>query len=91
MSEVIMQLEDVRQFSSFLSAFREQLQGDMERIRGQLGALGESYRDQSYHHFVSEYEQAAQTLSRFLDEVDRFTRFLDLKADKGQDVVDIPL
>jgi len=90
-SDVIIRPEDVRQFSNSLSSLGNRLQSEMARARGQLNALGETYRDQSYQHFVNEFGNAQQNIERFRQEVDRFVNFLNRKATTAEAVRQVRL
>ncbi len=88
---VIIRPEDVEQFSRFLASFGDQLRSDMERIRAELSRLGETYRDESYHQFVQENDQAQQNIVLYLEQLDNFVRFLSQKAAAAEAVREIRL
>lgn len=78
--QVIASPEHMRDFARSLDGANHQLADLMNALSVRLSTLGESWRDRHFEQFKDAFEQAARSLNRFLDESERYVRYLHEKA-----------
>ncbi len=74
--------EEIRRFAMQLKQFQQDLAKRMSAIQGQLSHLGQTWRDHEHEKFVSEFDQAAIAVRRFLEASETHIPFLLRKADR---------
>lgn len=85
MSQAIVDPNDLRKFARTLERFSAELQDQMLMLKGQLNALGETWRDQEHDKFVQEFEFALAAIHRFQESAETHVPFLLRKAAKIED------
>jgi uncharacterized protein YukE len=85
MSQAIVDPEELRRFAGNLKRFDAELRTQMLALQGQMKNLGQSWRDQEHLKFTDEFEQAMQSVARFLEAVELHVPFLLRKAERIED------
>lgn len=82
MPKAIVDPSELRRFAQNLKKFSLGLEEQMRVLQGQLGALGDTWRDQEHDRFVEEFEQTKQVLRRFVESASNQVPLLLRKAEK---------
>ena len=81
MPQAIVDPDELRRFARNLQKFNTDIQDRLTTLRGQLVALGKTWRDQENEKFVEEFEQHMKVVSRFVEITDEHLPYLLRKAD----------
>ena len=81
MPQAIVDPEELRRFAQSLRKFNTDIQERVTSLTGQMAALERSWRDQEQKKFAEEFEQQIQTLSRFVEMIDRHIPYLLRKSE----------
>ncbi len=81
MPQAIVDPEELRRFALSLKKFSGDVQERITSLGGQLVSLERTWRDQEQKKFAEEFQQQIQTLTRFIEIVDRHVPYLMRKAD----------
>jgi uncharacterized protein YukE len=81
MPQAIVDPEELRRFALSLKKFSSDVQDRIKSLGGQLSSLERTWRDQEQKKFAEEFEREIQSLSRFLELVDRHVPYLARKAE----------
>jgi uncharacterized protein YukE len=84
-SQAIVDPNELRKFARNLERFVTELENQMLLLRGQLGSLGDSWRDQEHQKFVAEFEQTLAATNRFVEAAQNHVPFLMRKADRVEE------
>lgn len=82
MSKALVDPAELRRFAHNLKAFNNDMQNRLSVMHSQLGALGQSWRDQEHEKFVAEFEQTLLVVNRFLEASEEHVPFLLRKAER---------
>jgi uncharacterized protein YukE len=82
MSQAIVDPAELRRFATSLKRFNEELQSQVQVIHGQLGGLGQSWRDREHDKFVEEFQQTMLAIRHFLEVSNQYIPFLMRKAER---------
>lgn len=82
MSQAIVDPEELRRFAHNLKRFNGELEGQMAALHGQLNTLSQTWRDQENQRFAEEFEQALQSIGRFVAAAEQHVPFLLRKAER---------
>ncbi|MEW5872348.1 MAG: WXG100 family type VII secretion target [Chloroflexota bacterium] len=82
MPQAIADPEDLQRFAQELRQFNEILKDSMSRLKGQFGALGDTWRDQEHQKFAQEFEQTLAVLQHFRQSSEQQIPFLLRKAER---------
>ncbi len=85
MSQAIVDPNELRKFARNLERFVTELENQMLTLRGQLNALGGSWRDQEHQKFAEEFEQTLVATNRFIEAAQQHVPFLLRKADRVEE------
>ena len=85
MPQAIVDPQELRRFASNLKHFNEELEAQMGVIHGQLGNLGQTWRDREHEKFAEEFEQAMMAMKKFLEASQQHIPFLLRKAERIED------
>lgn len=85
MSQAIVDPSDLRRFAQSLKRFNGDLESQLASMRGQLLALGRTWRDQEHQKFAEEFEQTMLVLARFVDSSNQHIPYLLRKADRVEE------
>ena len=85
MGQAIVNPEELRRFASQLRTFNNEVMGLMTALHGQLGGLGQSWRDREHDKFAEEFEQAMTVMSRFVETTNEYVPFLMRKAERVEE------
>lgn len=85
MAQAIVDPAELRRFANNLRTFNNELQARMANLKAQLGALGQSWRDQEQQKFQAELEATMVALKRFMEASNEHIPFLLRKADKVEE------
>ncbi len=88
-SQVIASPDTMRDFSGILERSNYQLNDLMSHMSTQLSYLGDSWRDQHYDKFKETFEQAAHSLSVFLQNSENYVHYLRQKSEALERVNEI--
>lgn len=86
MSIVIIDADDLDEFSAQLALFNRQLESQTSKLRDQFRKLGGTWRDPEYVKFGQEFEQTMKNLERFQRVADDVIPKLRSKAQRIRDV-----
>ena len=81
MSEVHNDSEKLRTFGSQLSNFAGGVDEELNRLRGAMGRLSSSWRDQEFEEFVRQFTTTQERLKRLVEETKRVAPSLKRDAD----------
>ncbi len=81
MSQVHNDSEKLRAFASQLDGFAGVVSEHVNRLRSAMSRLGNSWRDQEFEEFVSEFSVTQERVKRFVEETKRTTPLLKRDAD----------
>lgn len=81
MPQAIVDPEELRRFAMSLKKFGGDVQERLTAIGGQMASLERTWRDQEQKKFSEEFQQQMQTLSRFMEAIDRHVPYLMRKAE----------
>jgi uncharacterized protein YukE len=81
MSQVHNDSEKLRAFASQLDGFAGVVDEHLNRLRAAMTRLGNSWRDQGFEEFVSEFSVTQERVKRFVEETKRTTPLLKRDAD----------
>jgi WXG100 family type VII secretion target len=81
MPQAIVDPEELRRFAQSLKKFNTDVQERVKSLSGQLAALERTWRDQEQKKFAEEFETQIQSLSRFIEIIDRHIPYLARKAE----------
>ncbi|MBX7168326.1 MAG: WXG100 family type VII secretion target [Pirellulales bacterium] len=82
MSQAIADPNELRRFAQNLRRFNGELQSQMTALHGQFRSLSESWRDQEHQKFADEFQQALQSIGRFVAASEEHVPFLLRKAER---------
>ena len=82
MAKAIVDPAELRRFAQMLKRFNATLQDEMGALRGQMHALGNTWRDQEHHKFIEAFEQQVDILNRSIKSTDEHVPFLMRKAER---------
>ena len=82
MPQAIVDPEELRRFASTLKNFNNELANYMSVLHGQLGALGNTWRDREHEKFRQEFEQTMLVVKRFMEAASLHIPFLVRKAER---------
>lgn len=85
MAQAIVDPAELRRFAHNLKLFNGDLQNRMAVLQGQLGAIGQTWRDQEHEKFVQEFEQTLKVIARFMDTTNEHIPFLLRKAERVEE------
>lgn len=85
MAKAVVDPAELRRFAQSLKQFNTDLQNRMSAMHGQLGQLGQTWRDQEHQKFVEEFEQTMRAVGRFVDATNQHIPFLLRKAERIED------
>jgi len=71
----------LREFSNQLNSFADNIEHVMDLLKGAMGRLQETWRDQEFMKFAQEYRSAQELLNRFVQETRKTTPRLDKDAE----------
>jgi len=80
MAQAYVDPEKLRDFANQLKSFAGNIEHIMDLLKGAMGRLGESWRDQEYMKFAQQYMAAQQLLSRFVEETRKTAPLLERDA-----------
>jgi uncharacterized protein YukE len=81
MPQAIVDPDELRRFARNLQKFNGDVQDRLTALRGQLVALGKTWRDQENEKFVEEFEQHMKVIARFVEVTNEHIPYLMRKAD----------
>ena len=73
--------EVLRDFARELDQFANELEAEVARVRDDVSALGEDWRDDKYNAFEAELSAELPKLSAFCEQATDFARALERKAE----------
>lgn len=82
MSQAIVNPAELRRFAANLKRFNEELTSQATVISGQLGNLGQTWRDREHDKFAEEFETTMLAIRRFLEVSNQHIPFLLRKAER---------
>jgi uncharacterized protein YukE len=82
MAQAIANPEEIRRFAARLKQFNNDLLNQLTVMRGQLAALGQTWRDREQQKFTEEFDATLQTVKRFVDVTNQHIPFLLRKAER---------
>jgi len=82
MSQAIVDPAELRRFANNLKKFNQELEERMTSLRGQLQALGTTWRDQEHKKFTDDFEHQMQVITKFVEATNEHTPFLLRKAER---------
>lgn len=82
MSQAIVDPAELRRFANNLKKFNQELEERMTSLRGQLQALGTTWRDQEHKKFTDDFEHQMQVIAKFVEATNEHTPFLLRKAER---------
>lgn len=85
MSQAIVDPQELRRFAHNLKVFTSELESRIAALHGQLGALGQTWRDQEHEKFVQEFEQTMAAVGRFTQAAAQHIPFLLRKAERVEE------
>jgi uncharacterized protein YukE len=85
MSQAIVDPQELRRFAHNLKVFTSELESRIAVLHGQLGALGQTWRDQEHEKFVQEFEQTMAAVGRFTQAAAQHIPFLLRKAERVEE------
>lgn len=85
MSQAIVDPAELRRFANNLKRFNADLQNQMLMVKGQLLALGQSWRDQENQKFTQEFEDTLKVVNRFVEATNEHIPLLLRKAERIED------
>ena len=85
MSQAIVDPHELRRFARQLERFTSELESQMLLLRGQLNALGQSWRDQENEKFMQEFDETLAATNRFMEAARTHIPFLLRKADRVEE------
>ena len=85
MSQAIVDPNELRRFAHQLERFSSELESQMLMLRGQLNALGQSWRDQENEKFMQEFDETLAATNRFLEATRQHVPFLLRKAERVEE------
>jgi WXG100 family type VII secretion target len=81
MPQAIVDPEELRRFALSLKKFNGDLQDRVSSLSGQLASLEQTWRDQEQKKFADEFQQQIQSLSKFIELIERHIPYLLRKAE----------
>ena len=81
MSQVHNDSDKLRAFASQLDGFAGGVNEQLNRLRAAVSRLGNSWRDQEFEEFASEFAITQERIKRFAEETKRTTPLLKRDAD----------
>ena len=78
--QVIASPETMRDFARNLDSSNHQLVDVMNHLSSRLSSLGDTWHDDHYAQFDDAFRQAATWVNRFVDQSERYIRYLHQKA-----------
>lgn len=85
MSKAIVDPAELRRFAQALKVFNGDLQNRMQTLNSQLGALGQTWRDQENLKFTEEFQQTMVAIARFMEASNEHIPFLLRKAERVEE------
>jgi WXG100 family type VII secretion target len=85
MSQAIVNPAELRRFIHNLQRFNNELQTQMTMLRGQLTALGQTWRDQEHEKFVQEFQETLLVVNRFVEATNQHVPQLLRKAERVEE------
>lgn len=85
MSQAIVNPAELRRFVHNLQRFNNELQTQMTMLRGQLTALGQTWRDQEHEKFVQEFQETLLVVNRFVEATNQHVPQLLRKAERVEE------
>jgi uncharacterized protein YukE len=82
MAKAIVDPIELRRFAHSLKQFTTGLHAQMSTLQGQLGALGDTWRDQEHEKFTQEFQETVQAVRRFMEAANQHIPFLLRKAER---------
>ncbi len=82
MPQAIVDPAELRRFAQGLQQFTTELQEQMRVLLGQLGNLGDTWRDQEHEKFTQEFEQTMKVVQHFMEAAHQHVPFLLRKAER---------
>ncbi len=82
MSRAIVDPIELRRFASNLKKFNQELEERMASLRGQLQALGATWRDQEHKKFTDDFEQHTKIIAKYIETTNEHVPFLMRKAER---------
>lgn len=82
MSQAIVDPVELRRFASNLKKFNQELEERMASLRGQLQALGATWRDQEHKKFTDDFEQHTKIIGKYIETTNEHVPFLMRKAER---------
>ncbi len=81
MPQAIVDPEELRRFAQSLRKFNTDVQERVKSLSGQMASLERTWRDQEQKKFSEEFAQQLQSLSKFIELIDRHIPYLARKAE----------
>lgn len=83
--QAVVNPEELERFATNLKQFNGQLLDNMQKLRGEFGRLGDTWRDQEHQKFAQEFDQTMRVLRQFMQTADDQIPFLYAKARKARE------
>lgn len=81
MQQVYVDPERLRDFARQLKDFVRVVENSRDSLRGQMGCLHETWRDQEYDKFAHRFNSTQELLRKFAEEAKRIAPLLERDAD----------
>jgi uncharacterized protein YukE len=85
MPQVYVDPHKLRGFARELSEFARLVDDQMNGLRGHLGRLGETWRDQEFEAFTHQFSSAQHHLKKFSEETRRTAPLLERDATEAEE------
>lgn len=72
---------EIRRFLSNLKRFNQELDSITRRLKSNLNALGNSWRDTEYSKFQNEMNEMLRVLARYRERSDQYANYLRKQAE----------
>ncbi len=85
MAQAIVDPDELRRFARNLDRFNNDLQQQMQVLRGQMKNLGQTWRDQEHDKFLQQFDETMLVMNRFIDVASEQIPVLLRKAERAED------
>src|SRR6202790_1595995 len=82
MAQAIVDPIELRRFAHHLKQFNADLRDRLGRFQGEVGGLGDTWRDQEHEKFIAEFEETLHVVMHFLEASDQHVPLLLRKAER---------
>ena len=82
MPQAIVDPIELRRFAQNLKKFNQELEERITSLRGQLNALGATWRDQEHKKFVEDFDEHMKVIAKYIEATNQHAPYLLRKAER---------